>query len=54
MPRFDGTGPLGTGPIGLRRGYCGSYNLRNVTFNPYLPPYNAGLKVTFLKLYEPQ
>lgn len=25
MPAFDGTGPLGTGPIGWRRGPCGRY-----------------------------
>jgi hypothetical protein len=23
MPRFDGTGPMGTGPIGWGRGPCG-------------------------------
>jgi len=23
MPRFDGTGPIGTGPIGRRMGPCG-------------------------------
>ncbi|ABR31057.1 hypothetical protein SU69_06110 [Thermosipho melanesiensis] len=39
MPGFDGTGPLGTGPIGYRRGYCrfgrGDYGW----FDPYLPDY---------------
>jgi len=37
MPGFDGTGPLGTGPIGWRRGFCGTSYARNIWFNPYVP-----------------
>jgi hypothetical protein len=40
MPRFDGTGPAGMGPMtGGARGWCNSYGSRYAGYGPYRPPY---------------
>jgi hypothetical protein len=40
MPRFDGTGPAGMGPMtGGRRGWCNPYNAPYAGYRPYHPPY---------------
>lgn len=36
MPGFDGTGPLGTGPIGWRRGPCSYLYGYGAPFSPFL------------------
>ena len=40
MPRFDGTGPAGMGPMtGGARGWCNPYSLMVAGYGPYSPPY---------------
>ena len=40
MPRFDGTGPAGMGPMtGGARGWCEPYDAPDAGYGPYRPPY---------------
>jgi hypothetical protein len=40
MPRFDGTGPAGMGPMtGGARGPCNPHNARYAGYSPYRPRY---------------
>jgi hypothetical protein len=40
MPRFDGTGPVGVGPMtGGARGWCNPYGSRHTGYGSYRPPY---------------
>ncbi len=40
MPRLDGTGPAGMGPMtGGGRGWCNPYGIRPAAYGPYRPPY---------------
>jgi hypothetical protein len=42
MPRFDGTGPAGMGPMtGGRRGRCNPYSAPYGGYRPYDAPYSA-------------
>ncbi len=36
MPRYDGTGPMGTGPIGRRMGPCYNSKAQNVTHQNFV------------------
>jgi hypothetical protein len=40
MPRFDGTGPQGMGPMtGGARGWCNPYSSMYAGYGPYRPSY---------------
>lgn len=40
MPRFDGTGPAGMGPMtGGGRGWCNPYSAPYASYRPYHRPY---------------
>jgi hypothetical protein len=42
MPRLDGTGPAGMGPMtGGARGWCNPYSPLRAGYAPYRPPYPA-------------
>lgn len=48
MPRFDGTGPAGMGPMtGGARGWCNPYGSRGDSYAPYRPPYPVPVRPDF-------
>jgi hypothetical protein len=45
MPRLDGTGPAGMGPMtGGARGWCNPYGTRSVGYGPSRPPYAVPMR----------
>lgn len=48
MPRFDGTGPTGMGPMtGGGRGWCNPYDPRYATYGLYRAPYPVPASTTY-------
>jgi hypothetical protein len=48
MPRFDGTGPAGMGPMtGGARGWCNPYNAPYAGSGPSRPPYAVQGRPTY-------
>jgi hypothetical protein len=48
MPKFDGTGPAGMGPMtGGARGWCNPYNAPYAGYGPYRPPYGVPVGPTY-------
>ncbi len=48
MPGFDGTGPVGMGPMtGGARGWCNPYRARTAGYGPCRPPYATPVRPLF-------